>query len=74
MDFFSELDNQHVRLAVKSNVMFAIRDVLQDADIGIPFPQGDIYIKEMHGAINLENSHGMQQEEKEIPATDMPTP
>ena len=54
--------------------MFAIRDVLQDADIGIPFPQGDIYIKEMHGAINLENSHGMQQEEKEIPATDMPTP
>lgn len=45
--FFSDLTDQHSRLAVKSKVMFAIWDALQDADIGIPFPQRDIYIKEM---------------------------
>ena len=27
--------------------MFAIWDALKDADIGIPFPQQDIYIKEI---------------------------
>jgi small-conductance mechanosensitive channel len=32
---------------VKSKVMFAIWDALQEADIGIPFPQRDIYIKEL---------------------------
>jgi potassium efflux system protein len=35
------------RLEVKSNVMFAIWDALKEADIGIPFPQQDVYIKEL---------------------------
>ena len=35
------------RLEVKSKVMFAIWDALEEADIGIPFPQQDIYIKEL---------------------------
>ncbi len=35
------------RLEVKSKVMFAIWDALQEADIGIPFPQQDVYIKEL---------------------------
>lgn len=47
IDFYSELDSQHGRLGVKSSVMFAIWDALKDADIGIPFPQQDIYIKEL---------------------------
>ncbi len=47
VQFFSEVDNQHSRLEVKSKVMFAIWDALKDADIGIPFPQQDIYIKEL---------------------------
>jgi len=38
------------RLGVKSKVMFAIWDALREADIGIPFPQQDIYIKELPGA------------------------
>ncbi len=45
--FYSELDSQHSKLEAKSNVMFAIWDALKDADIGIPFPQQDIYIKEI---------------------------
>ncbi len=47
VDFFSKLDNQHSRLKIKSKVMFAIWDALKEADIGIPFPQRDIHIKEM---------------------------
>lgn len=35
------------RLKVKSQVMFAIWDALKEAGIGIPFPQQDIYIKEL---------------------------
>ncbi len=35
------------RLEVKSQVMFAIWDALKEAGIGIPFPQHDIYIKEL---------------------------
>ncbi len=35
------------RLGVKSKVMFAIWDDLKEAGIGIPFPQQDIYIKEL---------------------------
>ncbi len=35
------------RLEVRSKVLFAIWDALQEAGIGIPFPQQDIYIKEM---------------------------
>ena len=39
--------HQHSRMEVKSKVMFAIWDALEEADIGIPFPQQDIYIKEL---------------------------
>ncbi len=35
------------RLKIKSDVMFAIWDALKEANIGIPFPQQDIYIKEL---------------------------
>ncbi len=35
------------RLEVKSQVMFAIWDALKEADIGIPYPQQDVYIKEL---------------------------
>ncbi len=45
--FYSDLTDQHSRFAVKSKVMFAIWDALKEADIGIPFPQQDIYIKEI---------------------------
>lgn len=45
--FYSEIDSQHSRLNVKSKVMFAIWDALKEADIDIPFPQQDIYIKEI---------------------------
>ncbi len=47
VEFFSESDGQAGQLSVKSQVMFAIWDALKDADIGIPFPQQDIYIKEL---------------------------
>ncbi len=47
VEFYSDLSSQHGRRAVKSKVMFAIWDALKDADIGIPFPQRDIYIKEL---------------------------
>ncbi len=52
--FFSDLTDQHARFAVKSKVMFAIWDALKEADIGIPFPQRDIYIKEMPAGNNQE--------------------
>jgi len=52
--FFSDLTDQHARFAVKSKVMFAIWDALKEADIGIPFPQRDIYIKEMPPGNNPE--------------------
>jgi potassium efflux system protein len=35
------------RLEVKSQVLFAIWDALKEADIGIPYPQRDVYIKAM---------------------------
>jgi potassium efflux system protein len=38
---------QFNRLETKSKVMFAIWDALKEAGIGIPFPQQDIYIKEL---------------------------
>lgn len=34
--------------------MFAIWDALKEADIGIPFPQRDIYIKEIPPGNNQE--------------------
>ena len=52
--FYSDLTDQHSRLSVKSKVMFAIWDALKEADIGIPFPQRDIYIKEMPPGNNKE--------------------
>ncbi len=52
--FFSDLTDQHARFSVKSKVMFAIWDALKEADIGIPFPQRDIYIKEMPAGNNQE--------------------
>jgi potassium efflux system protein len=45
--FYSQISGQHSRLEAQSKVMFAIWDGLKDADIGIPFPQQDIYIKEL---------------------------
>jgi potassium efflux system protein len=44
--YFVDIE-QHVLLEIKSKVMFAIWDALKDADIGIPYPQKDIYIKEL---------------------------
>ena len=38
---------QFSRLEVNSQVMFAIWDALKEAGIGIPYPQQDIYIKEL---------------------------
>ncbi|MCB1750168.1 MAG: mechanosensitive ion channel [Gammaproteobacteria bacterium] len=35
------------RLEVQSSVLFAIWDALKEAGIGIPFPQQDVYIKEL---------------------------
>lgn len=52
--FFSDLTGQHSRFSAKSKVMFAIWDALKEADIGIPFPQRDIYIKEMPPGNNQE--------------------
>jgi len=46
VEFYTDV-GQFSRLEVKSKVMFAIWDALQEADIGIPFPQRDIYIKEL---------------------------
>ncbi len=42
---------QFSRLEVKSEVMFAIWDALKEADIGIPYPQQDVYIKELPTAL-----------------------
>ncbi len=47
IQFYSDVDTQTSRLQVKSEVMFAIWDALREAEIGIPFPQQDIYIKEL---------------------------
>ena len=38
---------QFSRLEVKSKVLFAIWDALKEAGISIPYPQQDVYIKEM---------------------------
>ncbi|MEN8178249.1 MAG: mechanosensitive ion channel domain-containing protein [Pseudomonadota bacterium] len=38
---------QFSRLEVKSQVLFAIWDALRDAGIDIPYPQQDVYIKEI---------------------------
>ncbi len=54
VEFFSESDGQSGQLEVKSTVMFAIWDALKDADIGIPFPQQDIYIKELPSGVVAE--------------------
>ncbi|MEN8166704.1 MAG: mechanosensitive ion channel domain-containing protein [Pseudomonadota bacterium] len=40
---------QFSRLEVKSKVLFAIWDGLKEAGISIPYPQQDVYIKEMPG-------------------------
>ncbi|HHB12612.1 MAG TPA: mechanosensitive ion channel, partial [Chromatiales bacterium] len=56
---------QFSRLAVKSKVMFAIWDALKEADIGIPFPQRDIYIKELPAM----SGSGRRAEETGSPAT-----
>ncbi len=61
--FFSDLTDQHSRFAVKSKVMFAIWDALKEADIGIPFPQRDIYIKEMPTG-NSQEAEMMTTEQK----------
>ncbi len=61
VEFFSETDGQTTRLAVKSSVMFAIWDALKDADIGIPFPQQDIYIKELPAGAGEPLSTGRGQ-------------
>jgi len=53
VEFFAEVDRQSSRLKIKSEVMFAIWDALKEADIGIPFPQRDIYIKELPGSSAL---------------------
>ncbi len=71
VDFFSELDDQHSRLEVKSKVMFAIWDALQEADIGIPFPQRDIYIKEMPMGNSLVATP-IQQENDRKKTVEMP--
>ncbi len=54
---------QFKRLEIKSKVMFAIWDALKEADIGIPFPQQDVYIKELPTA----NSHGQSADKSEVP-------
>ncbi len=56
IQFYSDVETQTSRLQVKSDVMFAIWDALRDADIGIPFPQQDIYIKELP-PVNKENQN-----------------
>jgi potassium efflux system protein len=41
---------QFSRLEVKSQVLFAIWDALREAGIQIPYPQQDVYIKELPGS------------------------
>lgn len=47
IEFFAIVTRQSERLKIKSDVMFSIWDALKEAEIGIPFPQQDIYIKEV---------------------------
>ncbi len=76
VDFFSEIKEQHSRLEIKSKVMFAIWDALKDADIGIPFPQQDIYIKEIPIGSGREASTTSNEvaggNTEKITATDIP--
>ena len=74
VDFFSEIKEQHSRLEIKSKVMFAIWDALKDADIGIPFPQQDIYIKEIPIGNALKTSTAEDEvacDNNKIPAGNM---
>ena len=47
IEYFAIVTRQSERLKIKSDVMFSIWDALKEAEIGIPFPQQDIYIKEV---------------------------
>jgi len=47
---------QFSRLEVQSMVLFAIWDALKEAGIGIPFPQQDVYIKELPERIQNASS------------------
>ena len=49
----------HSRLEVKSKVMLAIWDALKKANIGIPFPQQDIYIKELPDSVGRPGESGI---------------
>ena len=51
VEFFATVERQSERLKIKSEVMLAIWDALKEADIGIPFPQQDVYIKELPAAL-----------------------
>ena len=46
IQYFTDV-SRFSRLEIQSKVLFAIWDALQEAGIGIPFPQQDIYIKEL---------------------------
>ncbi len=70
VDFYSELDTQHSKMEVKSSVMFAIWDALKDADIGIPFPQQDIYIKEIPVHVATSGQYGTPPGHKDAQGTD----
>ncbi len=61
VQYYSEIDSQHGRNIVRSAVMFAIWDALMDADIGIPFPQRDIYIKEIPPGSDLRATEPVRE-------------
>ena len=61
VEYFVDV-SQFSRMEVKSKVMFAIWDALQEADIGIPFPQQDIYIKELPEMLSARKGEGSARE------------
>lgn len=71
--FYSQITGQHSRFETKSKVMFAIWDGLKEADIGIPFPQQDIYIKELPTGVAQDifhtNDNSGRNTEKMVPAS-----
>jgi potassium efflux system protein len=50
---------QFGRLEIKSKVLFAIWDGLKDAGITIPYPQQDVYIKQLPEASRTQDLDGM---------------
>ncbi|WP_085899128.1 DUF3772 domain-containing protein [Kiloniella majae] len=73
--FLKDIEN---KMSIASDLRFSIRKAFQEADIEIPFPQQDVYIKQVSGlskAIDqMPKEENIKSEEAEEPSTEEPKP